>query len=143
MPFETLYAAISLPIILMYLLMLLRIIERRQIPPEAKEGSNLVPLRDTALVTLSLDVTEIVQDFPSVLTDSNYTLPLFISTFLFVLHISVFLLAINKRQMLTQDSDRKDFSVSSAFLNIYLGLSLLMTNATTIGAAIQLVGRAS
>jgi len=57
MPFDATNAAIILPLLLMYLLVFLRMIERRQIPYDEQTSVwSILRIRDAALVTLTLDL---------------------------------------------------------------------------------------
>lgn len=129
--------ALFLPLLLMYLLLFFRIIEGRQKSHEERHSGAQLALRDALLVTLALDLAEVVTEFGSGVEFSHIKLPLAISATLFVLHISFFFLLTTRVQERVSDIEPSDRISYRKMLDAYLALIVIMTNATTVGFLMQ------
>lgn len=137
----TLYSAFLLPVLLMYLLVTLRMVERMQTPFEERANVwSILSVRDAALVTLALDVSELSGGLASVLVrESPMQLQIGVAGVLLALHLMTYLLA--TRRHLFSDESRSKYSTRS-ILNAYFALTLLMTNAVTLMDIMRAMGKA-
>ena len=141
MPIESTYLAVMLPALLMYMLVILRMVERRQVPFESRSSVwAILSIRDAALVTLALDISEVAQGLIPYVIHRERPLPLAIASLLFALHVSVFLVA-SSHQRNHDRSSLDSGGLTRGALNTYFALTLLMTNAVTIINVVQAMGR--
>jgi hypothetical protein len=141
-PFNSTYIAVALPIILLYLLVIIRVAERRR---KSSEGifslGSFVSIRDAGLMTLALDASEIASNLGPFIYNKESSISLMIAAVLLFVHLSIFLLSnklIRNRELNFQYS-RSNFSRNA--LDTYIAFSLLITNAMTIVLVIQAVGK--
>ena len=136
----SLIAAISgliLPLLLAYLLMFVRLFERRRAAEvQGRYLLTVINIRDAAIATLALDLAELTR-VGGQFQHGGSALLLVLT--LFVLH-SVFFVFIGIRN---PDPDAPISGVLwPRLITIYIALILLMTNAVTILRVINLVGTA-
>jgi len=131
-------SALILPLFLAYVLIFVRLFERRRTSaPQGRSFSTLLNIRDAAIATLALDLAELTRlTEPLRLVDAARTTMLIVFALLF-LHVSLVIVAG------TRD---RDVPGPEAFwprlVTTYIALALLMTNAVTILRVIDLAGRA-
>lgn len=135
----SLYSAGILPLLLMYLLVILRMIERRQVPSEYRSSVwSILSVRDAALVTLALDLSEVVGSFVPSLAFRESPLQFVIPGALLALHLLVYFLATTRT--LHRENPPSNNSLRS-ILDVYFALTLLMTNAVTLMDIMRALGK--
>lgn len=135
----TLYSAVLLPLFLMYLLVTIRMFERRKIPYEKRTSVwSILSIRDAVLVTLALDVSEISSGFMSAFVDKYEILPIAVATMLLTVHMMVYFLFTTK---LIHNESQPTKNSTRSILDVYFALTLLMTNAVTILDVMRALGK--
>lgn len=133
---KDLYVAILLPLLLMYLLISFRLLERRKQSEEERQNSGIVPVRDALLVTLALDLSVLAQEFGPGAQSERLTIALVFAGYLFVVHAGLLFMStrlIRPDSRLGQFAKNKGLARASSrrALESYFALMVLMTNAAT------------
>ncbi|MDR6714258.1 hypothetical protein J2W83_003879 [Pseudomonas hunanensis] len=128
------YSVILLPILLMYVLMAIRLLDRWR----AGGGvSSIINVRDAALVAIALDVSGLAGVLDYGLGHDN------------ILPIAMVMVALSFHLIFYVSMSRVSFSaegflsrsVTRSIMNLYIALTLLMTNAVTLLDMMQAMGK--
>lgn len=138
--FLSLVVIVGLPIILAYLLMALRIFERRFNREESEKdwgsiGFNLINIRDAALVTLALDLSELLNTYTSASVgeiSSSQPQDFLLLTILLLFHLTVLFTGMSYKKREISEVNYLRSRAFNRLFQLYLALIILMTNAVTI-----------
>lgn len=142
--FVSVILIMGLPIILAYLLVIIRVFERRFVHLEHFEhrehrisffSYTLIDVRDAALVTLALDFAEIIKAFspPNLINLSENIHRDFLLIFvLIIFHMSTLFMGLTFRRRELSETSYLKSSTFNRMLQLYLALVILLTNAVTI-----------
>lgn len=140
--FVSLVLIMGLPIILAYLLVIIRIVERRFVGYKHEEGRlpllfsyTLIDIRDAALVTLALDFAEIIRAYSQsnlINVSENIHRDFLIISVLIVFHMTTLFMGLTFRKREMSESSYLKSSAFNRMLQLYLAITILVTNAVTI-----------
>jgi len=126
--------AILLPLLSMYLLLIIRILEKRS---KGDDTRFISPLRDAVLVALVLDIaglSDLVHTAARRYVDLQaLAIPLVVTAVLLLTHLMFFVM------QTTAKGDREDRG--NRLTESYLAFFMLLTNASTVVLLIDMLGR--
>jgi hypothetical protein len=125
-----------LPLFLAYLLMGVSLIERRAQDPGIYLSPFAISLRDSILVVLALDLSELSDVFPDRLFDENLRFSIVV-VMLIALHGAILLYILGKTNPIRHMTEPPTFSILN-IVNLYFALIVLCTNATTVRSFMDL-----
>lgn len=144
----SLLAVVGLPMLLVYMLLLVRHVERRTgraLGGPKRELMSLfarISLRDAALVVLTLDFAELIEVFwfPGLgALDFPVAYQAGLLGVLFLLHVFALLAGLHIEARLAAAEFAK-YNVRLTYMNLYMALSVLVTNPVTIQHLLRMVG---
>lgn len=136
--------AFSLPLLLAYLLIFIRLVERSRLARRDRPTLlTALDIRDSALMALAIDLAVLTQTFEDAELSTVPTITLALVAVLFVFHASFFLIAWFQFSDgdAPQESAERRVSPFSQLFRIYVALTLLTTNAVTMLRVIEMWGR--
>lgn len=139
--FESLtpYSVALLPILLMYMLVALRVFERRKtLEGDGYSTLSIINVRDAALVTIALDISELLGAFEDSFMYDGSQLPFAVVVVALSLHVMAYFTLV--RLQSSRDIRPSKSSTQNIF-NMYVALTLLMTNAVTLMEIMQAMGK--
>ena len=134
---------IMLPLLALYVLLALRIFERRKQRDEDQYKTKLqkpiIDIRDAALITIGLDFAEFSRLVPRINEISEIKHELALVLILVVVHlIALFSSALSRPSVSIEDSYIKSLAFNK-LMQLYLAAILLTTNAVTINKLLGLL----
>lgn len=148
--FETysIIAIVGLPMMMAYLIVIVRILERKFLPSSndkyAIHPTFQIPvLRDAALITLAIDFSELFQVIqPQIYIDGPYQRYQFVLIMvLIIFHLSSLIMSIYSTRFVEMRKEKYQGGWWK-LMNAYIALAVLLTNAITIQHVLGLVGGA-
>jgi len=134
-----------IPLFAFYVLFALRIIERKIALPHDKDmdesywNQPIINIRDSALITIGLDLAEVARLFPYVRDLMEFKHEMVLVIVLIILHLSaLFLSILNKRILSNEDSYAQSISFNK-MMHTYISMILLLTNAATINTLVRMI----
>lgn len=134
----TYYSVVFLPVLLMYLLVALRMLERRKILLRDRPSFlSIVSVRDAALVTVALDLSELVGTFEGVFDFEGFSIPFVMVLSILLFHIIVYIKIVG---FFSGSEGVRSKNPTRNILNMYFALALLMTNSVTVMDIMRAMG---
>ncbi len=132
-----------LPLLALYVLMALRIVERKYLRGEddyeERWKKPIIDIRDAALVTIGLDFSEIARLLPFIRDVGGIKHEMALVIVLLLFHLSaLFLSALSKRIVSSEESYTKSMAFNK-LMRMYIAAILLLTNAVTINMLVGML----
>lgn len=123
----------------MYMLVASRMFERRKTSERDRYSLfSIINIRDAALVTIALDISELPGAFGNALKHDSFQLPAAMIIVALTFHVLAYF-TVSRLHLKSEVTRSK--SLTQNILNMYVALTLLMTNAVTLMDIMQAMGK--
>lgn len=123
----------------MYMLVASRMLERRKMPERDRYSlSSIINVRDAALVTIALDISELPGALGNAFKYDSSQLPSAMIIVALLLHMMAYFTVC---RLHSKSEVTRSKSLTQNIFNMYVALTLLMTNAVTLMDIMQAMGK--
>lgn len=130
------YVASLIPLLVLYLLLVIRLVEGRMKQGERK-AIWAPALRDVLLATLALDVAAVAQEFRPGAQSDQISWGLVVALALFSLHLTFMLLNTKARTGASESEEEGEGPAGNSALLAFMVTLVVMTNGMTVGLLLQ------